>query len=98
MIESVIQIKKGNQEGKKHHICEKEYIRNRAICSCQNGKYLANIMDDSVITCDEIIDKKAKPCNEETKTISRNFNEKKIACKTQNFYVSLAFLTITIAL
>ena len=24
-------------------------------CSCENGKYLASIMDDLVITCDEII-------------------------------------------
>ena len=23
-----------------------------ATCSCKNGKYLANIMDNSVITCD----------------------------------------------
>ena len=27
-----------------------------AICSCKNGKYLESIIDDSVITCDEIID------------------------------------------
>ena len=35
-------------------------------------------MDDSVITCDEIIDAEAKPFDEETKTIPANFNEKKI--------------------
>ena len=52
---------------KKHHICEKDYIWNPATCSCENGKYLANIMDDSVITCDEIIEKK---------TVSTIFNEK----------------------
>ena len=46
-------------------------------------------MDDSVITCDEIIE----PYHEET-----NFNEKKAACKTQNFYILLAFSLITIAL
>ena len=44
-------------------------------------------MDHSVITCEEII------YAEET-----NFNEKNITCKTQNFYVSLAFLLITITL
>ena len=27
---------------------------NPATCNCENGKYLASIMDDSVITCDEI--------------------------------------------
>ena len=31
-------------------------------------------MDDSVITCDEVI----QSCNEEIKTISINFNEKNI--------------------
>ena len=58
-------------------------------------------MDDSAITCDEIIDMdveaksndEAKPNNEKT-----NFNEKKAACKTQNFYILLTFLLITIAL
>ena len=40
---------------KKHNICDKHYIWNSASCSCQNGEFLANIMDDSVITCDEII-------------------------------------------
>ena len=41
-------------ESKKHHMCEKDYIWNRATCSGENGKYLAGIIDDSVITCDEI--------------------------------------------
>ena len=45
-------------------------------------------MDDSVITCDEIIEE----------TVPTNFNEKKATCKTQNFYILLAFLLITIAL
>ena len=45
---------------KKHHICEKDYIWHPAICSCENGKYLASIFDDSVITCDELIDAEEK--------------------------------------
>ena len=44
-------------------------------------------MDYSVITCDEII--------EVEKT---NFNEKNITCKTQNFFILLGFLLITISL
>ena len=32
------------------------------------------------------------------KTIPTNFNEEKVTCKTQNFYIPLAFLLITIAL
>ena len=46
-------------------------------------------MDDSAITCDEIIES----FDEEI-----NFNEKKATCKTQSFYTLLAFLLITIAL
>ena len=51
-------------------------------------------MDDSVVTCDEIIES----YDEETKTIPTNFNEKKATCKTPNLYILLAFLLITIAL
>ena len=53
-------------------------------------KYLASIMDNLRITCDEIIESYDK----ETKA---NFNEESAACKTQNFYILLAFLLITIA-
>ena len=74
-------------ECKKLHVCEKDYVWNPAPCNCENGKHLASIMDDSVITYDEIIGV------EET-----NFNEKNITCKTQNFYILLGFLLITIAL
>ena len=69
-----IKIKNGimiNVDGSVKNICEKDYIWNPAICSCENGKYLAIIIDDSVITCDEIIDA------EETKIVTTNFNEKK---------------------
>ena len=46
-------------EFKKRHVCEKDYIWNPATCSCQNGKYLASIIDDSAITYDEVIDAEA---------------------------------------
>ena len=85
-------------------MCEKNYVFNPTTWSCENGKYLASIMDDSAITCDEITesykedaDVEAKS-NDETKTIPTNFNEKKITCKMQNFYILLAFLLITIAI
>ena len=45
-----------------------------------------------MITCDKIIDV------EETKTVTTSFNEKNSICKTQNFYILLAFLLITILL
>ena len=60
----------------KHHICKKCYIWNPATYSCKSGKYLARIIDDSVITCDEIIDAKAKLYDEETKIVPTNLNKK----------------------
>ena len=58
---------------KKHNICEKDYISNPVKCSYKNGKYLANIMDDSVITCNEII----QSYNEETKTVPKILMKKR---------------------
>ena len=43
------------------HVCNKDYTWNPATCSCENGKYLGSVIDNSVLTCDKII--------EETKTI-----------------------------
>ena len=42
---------------------KQNHIWNPSKCSCENGKYLASIMNDSAIMCDEVIksyDKKAK--------------------------------------
>ena len=60
-------------ECKKHHISERVYICNPAICSCKNGKYLASIIDNSVITCDKFInsDAEAKSYDKEIKTIPK---------------------------
>ena len=74
---------------KKRHLWEKDYVLNSATCNCENGKYLASIIDNSAIMCDEVIES----YNEET-----NFNEKKATCKTENFYILLTFLLITITL
>ena len=79
---------------KKINLCEKGYVWNPAKCNCENGKYLASIMNDSIITSDEVI----KSYEKEIKTIPTNFNEKKLTCKTQIFYNLLAFLLITILL
>ena len=40
----------------KKHICEKDYFWNPSTRTSAKGKYLASIMDDQVIMCDEIID------------------------------------------
>ena len=55
---------------RKHHIYEKDYICNPTACNCKKGKYLASIIDDSLIMCDKII-------HTETKIVITNFNEKK---------------------
>ena len=52
---------------KKLHISEKDYIWNPAVCSCKNGKYLASIIGNSVITCNETTDAR------ETITVMTNF-------------------------
>ena len=49
-------------------------------------------MDDSAITCDEVIES----YDEETKSIPTNFNERKT--KIQNFHTLFVFLLINIAL
>ena len=43
-------------ECKKTYICEQGYIRNPSTLSCENWKCLAIMIDDSVITCDQIIE------------------------------------------
>ena len=75
MVENLIQIKNGITTNfgagikidKKHRVCKKYYTWNHVICSYQNGKYSANIRDDSVVTRDEII--------KETKSIPKIFHK-----------------------
>ena len=55
----------------KKFIYVKKITWNTATSSCENGKYLASIMDDSAIICDEVL----KSHNEEIKTTPTNFNE-----------------------
>ena len=50
-------------------------------------KYLANIMVDSTIICDEFIKSK----DEETQTVPTNFNEKKVTYKPKIFIFHLHF-------
>ena len=57
----------------KCHVCEKNYVWNPTTCSCESGKYLVCIMDNSEIICDEVIDEEAKPNDEEKKNSSNKF-------------------------
>ena len=87
MEENVIQINGGitrNFDVSVKNIYKKDHIWNPSTCSSENGRCLASIVDDSVITCDEIIE-------EETKTVAGNFNEKNKICRTKIFYVYLPF-------
>ena len=84
-------------ECKKCYVCEKN-VWNPATCSSENGKYLASIMDNSAIICDEVIDAGTKSNDEAKWYDETNFNEKKTTCKKLNFHSLLAFLLIAIAL
>ena len=68
----------------------KNYIWNPATYNCENGKYLASIMDDSAITCDEIIESYDEDAEAKSND-GINFNEKKATFKIRNFYILLHF-------
>ena len=53
----------------------------------KNAKYLANIIVDSTIICDEFIKSK----DEEIRTVPTNFNKKKVTCKRKIFIFHLHF-------
>ena len=40
---------------KEHHACEKKFIWDSATCTCEYGKYVGSIIDDSLITFLEIV-------------------------------------------
>ena len=70
---------------------KKDYVWNPATCNYKNGEYLASVIADSVIICDEIIDTtKTVP----TKTALTTTVPKKST--STNFYILLTLLLITI--
>ena len=75
-------------ESKQIQVYEKEYVWNPSKCICENGKYLASIMDDSMMWWKWW--KYRKSYDEKIKTIPTNLRK--------TFYVLLAFLLITITL
>ena len=78
MAGSVIQIKSGHRKHN-NHICETDYIWNPATCSCKTSKYLAIVIENSVITSDEVMDAESKSFNEETEAVtSFNANKEKM--------------------
>ena len=72
----------------KNVMCVKKITYN-----CENGKYLASIMNDSAIICDEVI-----YADENTKSNNvPNFTEKKATCKTPNIYTCKIYIALLIA-
>lgn len=60
----------------------KTFIWNVSTFTCKTGKYLGNIVGDSITTCDNIIEvtknsptKTVLTKSTPTKTVSKNFNE-----------------------
>ena len=79
MAQSVIQIKSGimtifDAIAKTSYMWKKIIFGVLLHVVAEHGKYLASIIDDPVITCDEIIEAVAK-------SYQRNFNEKNSNCK-----------------
>ena len=72
-------------ECKKRHVCENDYVWNPATCSWENGKYLASIMDDSAIICDEVVESYDK----EIKLFQQILIKRKqsVKCKISAFYL-----------
>ena len=69
----------------RHCVCEKNYSQNPILCACKIVRYLKNIISDSVVVCDEIIDVVVKSYDKPT-----NLNEKKkqhIKQKISIFYL-----------
>ena len=96
MEENVIQIIGGvmiNVDASVKKSCMWKRLCLECNCICENGEYLASIIDDSAIIRDEVIE-----LFEETKTIPTNFNGKKAFWKTQNFNILFACLLVTLTL
>ena len=65
-----------------HHVWKKSYIWNPPTCTCENGRHARSIIDNSVSTCDEIMEEtKFVPTKStSTKTVPIDFNKNKVAC------------------
>ena len=61
---------------------KKDYISNPATCNYEKSKYLASIIDDSLITCDKIIDT----------VLSETVQTKSKLTKTVSTYFTLLFI------
>ena len=51
----------------------KDYLQNPTTCNCENRKYLASIVNGSMITCDEV----KNSCEEKIKAIQQILMKRK---------------------
>ena len=76
-------------------MCEKGHIWNPATFCYENERYAKSIIDDSIVKCDEITEKKSILIKTvSAKSIPRNLNEKQVICKMKKFYILLNFLLL----
>ena len=54
------------------------------MCVCEINKYLKNILGNSVVTCDQIIDAVPTWCDEPTKVVPKIFNKKRQPVQQKN--------------
>ena len=85
---------------KKNIICAKRIIWNPATCTCENGRYAESVTDNSVITCDEIIDAVGKLYAEPIKIVptKRNLNKKVVTCETKKLLLAFSLITVRLLL
>ena len=70
-------VENGEKIQKSVMCAKKNFIWNPAICAHENVKYLENIIDDSVITCDKILNAADSVSANITSAVSTNFYNKK---------------------
>ena len=73
-------------------MCKRDYIWSPATCNCENGKYLASIIDDSVTTSDEIKKQKLLEQKQFQQKLFHQILTKKVNFITKKFYILVTFL------
>ena len=88
---------KGKYEYKnsiKHSVCKKDYVWNPSTCACEiNYAYMESLIEDSVVTFDEIIDAVTKLYVDTTEIVLINSNNKNETCKMDNYYFANSFVS-----
>ena len=81
-------------ECKNDQTCKNNHIWDPSTCIWKNGKYLGNIIDNSVIRCDEIINTVGNVSTAVTSTVSTNFYNKKVRYKMDCYILHTVLLLI----